>query len=656
MSYQDKLKPITSPVTQSGYASKLKPIEPVAAPVQPEQDGFLETLIKDPIKTLLVKPAARATEAAGRVGLFGSNIKRGFESMADSGENQRILGMDIEPVRGFGQGGGKQIAGEGLQSLSYLYGGGAAKKGAQTIGSVARGAAAPTAARAAGQTAKVGAIGGGAYGAGEQMTQQESTLGSILAGGAVGGALGGVTGGALGAATPAIVKALSPAQRRAAGVAESDKALTRVLGTKSTPQDLEKAGRAFREVDFTDLANNADAEKRITEAISDIAELQDKAYRTDPTRRTIDNLVRKSDVNGEAVPSNFVDRGINELEKHYIKAGPDTAVTEMRQLRQKAATEGLTAEEINQLARRHGRDLSVFNKDTGRGPTGALKQRAEDTRSGIKDTVRDSFGNKITKEADNAISDLKRVQSIFRQKALAVHRYKGSLVDPGILKRAAGLFEQALNIASLGSSRMIGEVVRKSANIQGASSRLNVLDLEKRMNQDLNIFAKSGAGDSEATVIKKLQDFITAAGEKPVLLLDAPRPQSASLFGTQRGTITSSAQEAADMAAVESGIARAPKMDGRTYRRKMTEIQDKLEEYLTAAEMDVIEMGANRPATRGPQLPTVQGAPDVFVNPNQLDDALQRKLERYLSPEEMAVIQMGPPLRPAAFDGPTIKF
>lgn len=655
MSYQDKLKPIASPVTQAGYASKLKPI--AAAPAQPKGDGFLKTLIKDPIKTLLVKPAFRTTEAAGRLGLFGSNIKSGFEAMADSGESQRVLGMDIEPVKAFGQGGGKQIVGEGLQSLSYLYGGGAAKKGVQTIGTAARGGAVPTVRQAAVQTAKVGGVSGGAYGAGEEMTKTESTLGSILKGGAVGGALGTVTGGALGAATPAIVKALSPAQRRAASAVESEKALTRVLGSKSTPRDLETAGRAFREVDFADLTNNADAEKRMTEAIADIATLQDKAYATDPTRRTLSNLVQRTDVNGEIVPTNFVDEGITELEKHYTKAGPSTAVIEMRQLRQKAIDQGLTAEEINQLARRHGRDLSVFDKNTSKGPTGALKQKVEGTRSGIKDTVRGAFGNKITKEADSAMSDLKRVQSLFRQKALAVHTYKSSLVDPGILKRAAGLIEQALNIATGGLSRMVGEVVRKSANLQGASDRLNVLDLEKRLKEDLGIFGKSGAGDSEATVIKKLQDFITAAGEKPVLLLDAPKPRSNTLFGTKAGKLTESAQEASDMAAVEAGKAKVPsQMDERTYRRKVTEIQTRLEQYLTPEEMGTIQMGSGKPLNRGPQLPTAVGAPNVYTNPTQLNAALQRKLERYLSPEEMEIIQMGPPARAPLFKGPTIKF
>jgi hypothetical protein len=88
----------TRPKTIPFGVSPTIPAAPAVA-AQPEQDGFLETLIKDPLKTLLVKPAARATEAAGRLGLFGDTIKTGYEAIADSGRGQRILGMDIEKQR-----------------------------------------------------------------------------------------------------------------------------------------------------------------------------------------------------------------------------------------------------------------------------------------------------------------------------------------------------------------------------------------------------------------------------------------------------------------------------------------------------------------------------------------------------------------------------
>jgi len=106
------------------------PVE-ATAPVAPAQsDGIIKSIAKDAFKTLLVKPAARATEALGRTGLFGENIKRGYETMADEGTPQRILGVDIEQQKGFGSGGEKQIVGDALKSASWMFPFGRAAKAA----------------------------------------------------------------------------------------------------------------------------------------------------------------------------------------------------------------------------------------------------------------------------------------------------------------------------------------------------------------------------------------------------------------------------------------------------------------------------------------------------------------------------------------------
>lgn len=625
-----------------------------AAPVEPKQDGFLKTLIKDPIKTLVVRPVARVPEAAGRLGLFGKNIKRGYEEMNDSGRGQNVFGMDVEPVRGFKDGGLKQIAGEGLQSLSYLYGGKAAKVGAKTIGAAAKGGALPTAFQAAKQTAKVGAIGGAAYGAGEEMTQKESTLGSILGGGAVGGTIGAVTGGALGAATPALVKALSPAQRAARRKTESSEAVRRVL--QGTTGDAPVGARAFREIDTEGVTTNSELKGRIDEQISNISTTLDEALETNPLRRPLSNLEQSITVNGQTVKKNYVSESIDQLEKEYQKTNNVQGLISMQQLRKRAETEGLNVKEINDLAKLHGKDLNAYLM-SGKLSSGLTKQTAENTRNGLKSTSRTLFENKIAGETDKVLSDLIKVRSLIDKRVEAVNKLQASITNPTVLEKVGGLLEQALNIATIGTSRGIMTAAMRSMG--KTSNKLDAVQLEKRLAKDLRIIQEaSEKGASEATIIKKLQDFITEAGETPVLMLEAPKAQSKPLFGTKAGTITPSAQEAADLAAVESGKAKAPKMDDKTYRRKMTEIQNRLEEYLTPDEMEVIQMGSGRVPNRGPQLPDAVGLPNVYANPKTIDFALQTKLERYLSPDEMEIIQMGSGRVPKdrLFKGPTIQF
>jgi len=84
-------------MTRAQYESKYGTTPGGSAPA-PKKDGFLATLIKDPIETLLAKPADRVAEVVGRTGVFGKDIKKGYELMADQGEGRRIFGMDIDGI------------------------------------------------------------------------------------------------------------------------------------------------------------------------------------------------------------------------------------------------------------------------------------------------------------------------------------------------------------------------------------------------------------------------------------------------------------------------------------------------------------------------------------------------------------------------------
>lgn len=176
-----------------------------AAPAE-EKDGILETIVKDPIKTLLVKPAARFAEAVGRTGVLGTNIKRGYEEMAESGQDlDTIAGKyHVEGVKP-GMEGVKQIAGEAAKTASYLYGGGAAANTAKTAVRTGLGAAVR-------QGVKSGAVSGGLYGGGDAAEKGGDAL--EIAEGAVKGGLGGA---AAGAAIPVLAAGASKAVGRVAG-------------------------------------------------------------------------------------------------------------------------------------------------------------------------------------------------------------------------------------------------------------------------------------------------------------------------------------------------------------------------------------------------------------------------------------------------------
>lgn len=128
--------------------------ETVSRETASQGDGILKTMIKDPIKTLVVKPATRFGQAVGSgiIEAFGTDEMKRRADIARSQDTNVDLGplgsYNIEAAKNQ-----RQVAGEALYTAAYLfpYGkvAGVASKGvsaiapkaARTVGNIAAGAA-----------------------------------------------------------------------------------------------------------------------------------------------------------------------------------------------------------------------------------------------------------------------------------------------------------------------------------------------------------------------------------------------------------------------------------------------------------------------------------------------------------------------------------
>lgn len=134
--------------------------------VEPKE-SLLKRIVKEPIEALVVRPVARTTEALGRVGVFGENIQRGYEEMADTGQQlDTIAGKyNIAGVK-TGMDAVKQIGGEALESASYIP----ITRVAGGVLQATRGGAVSNIMRTLGRES---AFGAGAYTLGEQLQEGE---------------------------------------------------------------------------------------------------------------------------------------------------------------------------------------------------------------------------------------------------------------------------------------------------------------------------------------------------------------------------------------------------------------------------------------------------------------------------------------------------
>lgn len=190
---------------------------------EPEKkDGIVKSIVKDVAGTLIVNPITRATSAIAQTFAPESMAAKGFQEFQDKGEDQEVLGIDVPAIKSFGQGGGKQIIGEGLKTASYLF----------PYGKVAGVAGKATGSKIAGNVIS-GATGGYVADVGYGLTDENQTVGEALtpgAGAVIGAAipLAGsalrATGRGVSKTGEKIVETVIPVSKREAGILQTYKA------------------------------------------------------------------------------------------------------------------------------------------------------------------------------------------------------------------------------------------------------------------------------------------------------------------------------------------------------------------------------------------------------------------------------------------------
>lgn len=190
--------------TLEGYAAPQAATPPpdTGQRLSENQDGFFKSLVKDPIKTLIVKPGTRIAQAG--VGAYAAathNDELFNRTLQDTSVDIPLLGHYNVEGQKSGAAGVRQIAGDALKSAAYLYTPGAVSGAGSTV------------AKGALTGAKAGALGGGAFGAANALQKDDATLGGLAKDTALGAGLGAVGGAAVGAATAVTTEKLANVAR-----------------------------------------------------------------------------------------------------------------------------------------------------------------------------------------------------------------------------------------------------------------------------------------------------------------------------------------------------------------------------------------------------------------------------------------------------------
>jgi len=349
------------------------------------------------------------------------------------------------------------------------------------------------------------ALEGAAFGYGVDVTQ------GLQAGEGAGSFKPGL-GTAVGAIAPAVVKGIgvgaqkvstSLADRAAKAAAEADNLLGTII--QGEAKDIPAARRAFTQIDTEGIRTYSELKDALNAKIKSGSEKLREALDYEPYVKPLDELTLTSKIDDITISKNFVDDAMNQLEDYYTKTGNYEDAARMQALKRKAQTQGITVQEINDLAIRHGQDLSGFNAN-GELASGLKKQLAENTRSGLKRTARDQFGSKVYNETDAALSDLIKTRDLVTDMEEAVLKLQQKTRDASIGERVGVLAEQVLNFVTFGTSRGFLQSGR-DLGLFKSKTTMTAIEMQERLAKNLKRLNEILDGP-ENQMEKKLDGFL----------------------------------------------------------------------------------------------------------------------------------------------------
>lgn len=274
------------------------------------------------------------------------------------------------------------------------------------------------------------------------------------------------------------------ARRVAKQEAKVDDAVARII--QGSPEDIAKAKKALSEIDTDGVKTYEDLNTRMDESLETLRKKVDAELEADPTVYTKFKLARKNEVKGvdgniKIVYDNPVISAIDELGEYYAKIGDVAGKTKIAQYREMLNGDGLRLKDVNDIARMHGKDLNAFNAN-GELASGLTKQAAENTRKGLKDTVRQNIPNDKTRAMDESMSDILATKDLTVKMQDKVQKLYQKIKNRTLAQKVGGAVADVVDLASFGTLRgFVQKLLPSNVGLKTANS----LDLEAELAKNL---------------------------------------------------------------------------------------------------------------------------------------------------------------------------
>jgi len=275
---------------------------------------------------------------------------------------------------------------------------------------------------------------------------------------------------------------------------------------QGAPEDIASGKSGLGILDTSEVKTYSDLKNVAKSKIDELSSAQDELLSTDKTPRKLgdlnSNLKVKIDGVEKDIQHNFVQDGLDQLKNYYTSVNDVKNLEKVKNYIEKGGEKGagLTIKDVNDIARMHSSDLNAFNA-SGELASGLKKQAAENTRIGMKKTVRE-LGPKGSEVIDKKITDVYTVKDLSGKMEDAVNKLSQRLQNPNIFRKLGGLVGKATRVTGIGdfASKLLGIDKMPGANI------LSPVELEAQLSKNLKKI-NAALGKDDAGFINDMQEF-----------------------------------------------------------------------------------------------------------------------------------------------------
>jgi hypothetical protein len=275
---------------------------------------------------------------------------------------------------------------------------------------------------------------------------------------------------------------------------------------QGTTGDIKTGVKALSTLDTTGVKTFKDLGSSIDNKIGQLATKVDADLGIDTTKRVLNDLKLTAKTStGKVVSTNPVKNALSQLDELYSKTGDIVRSAEIKELSKKAAKEGLTNLEINDIARVYGKEFGekAFGK-LGEPLTSVNAQLYENTRKQIKELSRQGIKGAEAQKADKLMSSLYNTQTLVKRNIEAVNKIKQKIAERGLLEKVGYNVSKYGDLLTGGTLRgFVGGLLPR-----GVGNKVwNAIDIEKALENNLKIISdaiKSGSDKEIVSILKSL--------------------------------------------------------------------------------------------------------------------------------------------------------